>query len=971
MNTFLNYIARDIIKKYGSNLSRVAVVFPNKRASLFLNEELARLSGKPIWSPAYITISDLFRRHSSRQVGDPIKLICDLHKVFTACTGSEETLDEFYGWGQLLIADFDDIDKNMADAKKVFANLKDVHELDDVSYLSDDQREMLKKFFSNFSEDHDSELKRRFLSLWSHFNDIYDLFNESLARQGIAYEGALYRQVVEMQQIDFEYDTYLFVGFNMMQKVELCLCDRLMEEGKARFYWDFDDYYIHHEAGTYIRQYLPHYPNELDLHDAGIYQNFSKSKKVTFVDAATENIQARYVCDWLKDGRRYRDGRKTAVVMADEKLLNAVVHSLPDEVENVNVTTGYPLDQAPVSSFVEVLIQLQTTGRKGSDRYRLHEVNVALRHPYVRYMSDHIETVFTEINEKHRRFYLSRQDLSFVPVCDENGKVKGTEQDEGLSLLFRDIEAPTQKETVMKLCNWLADVLQWTGRHAGQEQDALLQESVFRMYTLVNRLSGLMVSGDLEIDVRTFQRLLAQLVRSTSIPFHGEPVIGIQVMGILETRNLDFEHVLLLSCNEGNMPKGVNDASFIPYSIRKAYGLTTVDNKVAIYAYYFHSLLQRAGDVTLVYNKSTGSGQTGEMSRFMLQLLVESPFRIQQISLQAGKRPVILQPRAIEKDEAVLNKLDHIRKLSPTAINKFIRCPLSFFYRYIADIKEPDETEEDEIDNRIFGNIFHRSAELFYDKFGEGATVQKDQIEEYLGHPEQLDVIVDKAFAEKLFNIPEGTTGFKPEYNGLQYINREVIIDYLKQLLRIDAQLAPFEILGLEKRVSAEMPVKTRQGVRSIKIGGFIDRLDRIASSGSDREGRIRVIDYKTGNVPQSRINKIEDVFATDRIQQRHSDYFLQSFLYALIVRQNPDLDRDQLPVGPALLFIQHAGGKDYDPTLSIGKDKVTDIKAYAGEYKSLLTEVLEQIYDPAAAFLPAEDRSRCQNCPYLKLCGK
>ncbi|HAT61722.1 MAG TPA: nuclease [Prevotella sp.] len=970
MNTFLNYIAKDIIKKYGTNLSRIAVVFPNKRASLFLNEELARLSDKPIWSPAYITISDLFRRHSNRQVGDPIKLICDLYKVFTLCTGSEETLDEFYGWGQLLIADFDDIDKNMADAKKVFANLKDIHELDDVSYLSDDQREMLKKFFSNFSEDHDSELKRRFLSLWSHFYKIYDLFNERLTGQGIAYEGALYRQVVEMPQIDFEYDTYLFVGFNMMQKVELSLCDRLMKEGKAKFYWDFDDYYIHSEAGTYIRQYLLHYPNELDNHDAAIYQNFSKAKKVTFVDAATENIQARYVSDWLKTDCRYEDGRNTAVVMADEKLLNAVIHSLPDEIKNVNVTTGYPLAQAPVSSFVNVLIQLQTIGRVDhSDRYRLHEVNMILRHPYICYMSDNSNGIFTEINEKHRKFYPSRRDLSNIIVYDEKGNAKGTEQDEGLSLLFCDIDAPTQKEMALKLCNWLGDVLQWAGHHIGENGDALLQESVFRTYTLINRLSGLMTSGDLDIDIRTFQRLLTQLIQSTSIPFHGEPVIGIQVMGILETRNLDFDHVLLLSCNEGNLPKGVNDASFIPYSIRKAYGLTTVDNKVAIFAYYFHSLLQRAGDVTLVYNHSTGNGQTGEMSRFMLQLLVESPFHIQQISLQAGKQPVILQPEAIEKDEITLSKLDNINVLSPTAINKFLRCPLSFFYRYIADIKEPDEAEEDQIDNRIFGNIFHRSAELFYDKFGEGATVQKDQIEEYLRHPEQLDVIVDKAFSEKLFNIPEKTTGFKPEYNGLQYINREVIIDYLKQLLKIDIQLAPFEILGLEKNVSTEMPVKTRKGLQNIKISGFIDRLDRVVSPGAG--DRIRVIDYKTGNVPQSQVNKIEEIFATDRIQQRHSDYFLQSFLYALIVRQDPNLDKGHLPVGPALLFIQHAGAKDYDPTLSIGKNKVIDIQEYAEDYKIFLTGVLQQIYDPAIAFLPTEDRTRCQNCPYHKLCGK
>ena len=322
MKTFLQYIAQDIISKYGTNLSRIAVVFPNKRASLFLNEELARLADKPLWSPSYITISDLFRRHSKLQAGDPIKLICDLHKVFCSCTGSSESLDEFYGWGQLLIADFDDIDKNMADADKVFANLKDIHELDDVTYLTDEQKEMLQKFFSNFSEEHNTKLKERFLSLWSHFDDIYHQFNTRLIEQGIAYEGALYRKVVEDADIEFNFDTYLFVGFNMMQKVELSLCDRLQKQGKAKFYWDYDDYYMQTEAGTYIRQYLAHYPNELDNTNSNIYHNFARPKQVTYISAATENIQARYVSEWLKANNRIEAGRRTAVVMADEALLN-------------------------------------------------------------------------------------------------------------------------------------------------------------------------------------------------------------------------------------------------------------------------------------------------------------------------------------------------------------------------------------------------------------------------------------------------------------------------------------------------------------------------------------------------------------------------------------------------------------------------------------------------------------------------
>ena len=600
MKAFLKYVARDILEKYGNNLSDIAVVFPNKRAALFLNESLARLTDHPIWSPSYITISDLFRKHSTLKVGDPIKLVCDLHKTFVACTGIDETLDHFYGWGQLLITDFDDIDKNMAEAEKLFANLSNIHELDDISYLTEEQKTLIKKFFSNFNDDHNSELKKRFLQLWSHFLDIYKQFNMRLEEQGLAYEGALYRKVVNDENIKFRHKKYLFVGFNMMQVVERKLCDRLMKEGKAHFYWDYDDYYMqnNHEAGHYIREYLKYYPNELndmpphDLRD--IYHNFDNNKDITYISASTENIQARYVNQWLKEKKRYKYGKKVAIVLADEGLLQSVIHSLPtnedikslpDYSENdqlsYNITLGYPLQQTPFYSLLQQLIKLQGVGHpKHSNNYRLHNVLMVLRHPYTRYISQNYSKLLSALDEQ-KQFYPTRQFLSM-------------DGDEGLSLLFKDLgETATENEYNLRLIQYLLEILKTIGVNSKEQDDPLFQESLFRTYTLLNRLQELIQTGDLAVDCITLERLIQQLIQSTSIPFHGEPAEGIQVMGVLETRNLDFEHILVLSCNEGKLPKGVTDASFIPYSLRKAYGLTTVDNKVAIYAYYFHSLLQR------------------------------------------------------------------------------------------------------------------------------------------------------------------------------------------------------------------------------------------------------------------------------------------------------------------------------------------------------------------------------------------
>ena len=982
MKTFLEYVAQDIIEKYGNDLSHIAVVFPNKRASLFLNDALARLVNKPLWSPTYITISDLFRQQSKVNVADPIKLVCDLYKTYIECTGREESLDKFYGWGQLMITDFDDIDKNMADAKLVFANMKDIHELDDISFLSDEQKKILKRFFANFSDDQNSELKKRFLQLWSHFGDIYERFNERLNAQNLAYEGALYRKVVEKYELDLKYDTYLFVGFNMMQKVELRLCDRLMKEGKAKFYWDFDKYYMkNNEAGHYIAQYLKYYPNELNINNGRIYDNMSKDKDITYISASTENIQARYICDWLRTNNRINAGRRTAIVMADESLLPTVIYCLPPEVEKVNITTGFPLAQTPVSSLVEQMIALQTQGYKAdSGRFRLHWVNMILHHPFAGYISDGIASVLENLNT-YKRFYLSSRD------CCEYKSNDGIVSDEALKMLFSELDG-----SIGGMTHWILNVLKMIGINYHRMlknkvidgKDPLFQESLFRMYTLINRLAGLIEAGDLDVDINTYQKLINQLVASTTIPFHGEPAVGIQIMGVLETRNLDFDHVLVLSCNEGNMPKGVNDASFIPYNIRKAYDLTTVDHKVAIYAYYFNRLLQRASDITLAYNNSTNDGQTGEMSRFMLQLMVESKHQVKRENLVAKQMPVMKRMQSIEKDETVMERLNSFKRLSPTALNKYIACQQQFFYRYIADIKENVNEDEDAVDNRTFGNIFHRACQLYYLKFAKPEDyretvnangerdvelvnpimVTKGEIENTLKQSGYIERIVDDAFRELLFKVDQNT---KIEYNGLQYINRQVIIDYLRQLLKIDMDIAPLNIVGLEKKVYAKFEFDSQDGKRQLELGGSIDRLDEVFKDGRPR---LRVIDYKTGANNSMNVKSVEEIFSGENLKN-HTDYFLQTMLYSYIVREDIHLDIDDAPVSPSLLFIQHAGQENYDPTLEINKEKIWDIRQYADEYKDFIEKLLTDIYNPNLYFEPTEDTKRCALCPYAKLCGK
>ena len=975
--TFLESVARDLIGKYGHDLSRTAVVFPNKRASLFLNEALARLSGRPIWSPAYITISELFRAHSDLKVGDPIKLICDLYKSYVDCTGSDETLDHFFGWGQVMLADFDDIDKNMADAEKVFSNVRDIHELDDVSYIDPEQAEIIRRFFSNFSEEKNTELKRRFLDMWCHFHDIYLQFNQRLREQGLAYEGALYREVAGNDGIDYRYDRYVFVGFNVLQRVEQRIFDRLKRLDKAVFYWDFDTYYIshNHEAGHYIASYLADYPNELDIDDGSVYDNFKREKDITYVSAPTEDIQARYASQWLRQNHRIADGKQTAVVMCNEGLLQTVIHCIPDEADKVNITTGYPLDQSPLCSLVDLLFDLRTDGyvvAKG--RYRIKQVNAILRHPYARLITASHGQLWHALNEENKRFYPSADDL----VIDEDTEV-----------LFGLLPEDDKKTSNRDIIRWIQRILRLIAHHSreggqqGQDKAApLFQESLFKLYTILNRLADLIEHGDLTVDLITLRRLLDQVVRSTSIPFHGEPAIGIQFMGVLETRNLDFKHLLVLSCNEGNMPKGVNDTSFIPYSIRKAHGLTTIDNKVAIYAYYFHRLLQRARDITLVYNDSANETSTGEMSRFMLQLLAESGLPIRRMSLRAEMSAGQLQKVAIEKTPDVM-KILHRRfdracnpsqtspLLTPTAINVYNRCPLQFYYRYVAGINPQLSEEDDEkIDNATFGNIFHNAAQAIYERLcdgGKNMLFDKRLLESLYSSDGYLSGVLSEMFNQELFNIPADSK-FQPSYNGLQLINFKVILAYLKQLVKVDTQLAPFSILGLETEV--KRPMTVGKGDRSFQttIGGRIDRLDCVDDAGGN--ARIRVIDYKTGGRKMTKHLAHVDAIFDGTGEACHADYYLQTFLYASIVRHDPQINPGEVAVSPSLLFIQHASVADYDPTLIMDSKRILDIADHEQRFNELLQLNVDEIFDDSIPFSPG-DAVKCDTCPFRPLCGQ
>lgn len=957
METFLKQVAHDLYNKTEGNFTKVAIVFPNKRASLFFNEYLAQESDRPIWSPTYVSISELFRQSSDLSIADPIKLVCDLYKVFQKATGSKETLDDFYFWGEMLIADFDDADKNMADTHALFSNLKDLNELmDNYDFLEEGQKEALSQFFHNFSINQVTELKQRFISMWNVLGDIYTEYKALLESQSIAYEGMLYRQVIE--QLDVEalpYNKYIFVGFNVLNKVEHTLFKKLNEAGKAMFYWDYDTFYLNktpHEAGEFIRRNLRDFPSELP---ASFFDNLNQPKEVTFIESPTENGQVRYLPQWIRENLTSQE-KETAVVLCNEALLQPVLHALPDNVKHINITMGFPLSQTPAYSFVNALMELHTSGyNPNNGRYLFAEVISVLKHPYTRQLSPEAEKLEQTLTRDNR----------FYPLPSE------LKQDNVLELLF------TPRRNNLDLCSMLSEALkevaviyqQQTASHS-DAFDQLYRESLFKTYTLVNRFHTLIESKELNVQAGTFQRLLTRVMSSSSIPFHGEPAIGMQVMGVLETRNLDFRHLIMLSVNEGQLPKAGGDSSFIPYNLRKAFGMTTIDHKIAVYAYYFYRLMQRAEKVTLVYNTATDGINRGELSRFMLQFLIEWGYPVLRKQLEAAQSPQDSTPIIIEKTPDVMERMKSVfdirnnpkALISPSALNCYLDCPLKFYYKYVALLSAPDEVTAD-IDSAKFGSIFHYAAEHIYkDLTAHGKLISRENLETLLKDEVRLQTYVDNGFKELFFNLPPNE---QPEYNGIQLINSAVIVKYIQQLLRNDLRYAPFTFVGSEQRIFENIEICTSTGDIQSRIGGIIDRIDSKGES-------LRIVDYKTGGDADTPAN-VQSLFIPDK---KRSNYVFQTFLYASIVCKKLREKNDSRLVAPALLYIHRAASENYSPVIQMGeprkpKEPVDNFAQYEGDFRENLKTLLEDIFNPDVSFTQTEIEDKCAYCDFKALCKK
>ncbi len=960
MEPFLKTVAEDLYSKYGAQgggLADITVVFPNRRARLFFDDWLSVCSQQPVWSPQYTTIEELFQSQSNLRAADRIEMVTLLHKIYQEVLHTDESLDSFWSWGELMLADFDDVDRNLAPADQLFSLLREQRELSDTSFLTEEQRKALEQFFGEMKNAQPTQLREHYQAVWSVLGNIYERFGKLLSDKGIGYNGMIQRRVIA--NLDTERLTaskYAFVGFNSLDGAERELFRAIQKAGKALFYWDYDPAYTEssllHEAGRFLRDNLKEFPNELPRN---LFDGMHKAS-LTIVEASTDNAQARFIPQWLGSLSVEKAGKETAIVLADENLLQPVLHSIPQErINNVNITMGYQLSETSLYSLVNALIDMQRLAAKNKGRFSIQSLSRVLGNPMTAALSADAPRILEQLRASRRMFPDTTELL--------NSKE--------LAVMFS-----TATDNI-SLLQYLQDVLKALVPVIRERDDDTLfqplnQESLYRIYTQINRLYSLMESGGLDISTETLCRLIRSVLATTTVPFHGEPAVGMQIMGLIETRNLDFKNVLLLSAQEGALPKSGQSASFIPYNIRLAFGLTTMQDKSAVSSYNFHHLLQRAENVTMVYNGNAdakGIGK-GQISRYLLQLIV-SGASINRITLKTDRQDTDAEPISIAKTPAVLEELcrrydysDPKTFLSPSALNRYMNCPLQFYLAQIAGLKKPNDTDT-EIDFAMFGTLFHKSAELAYNYLAsDGKTITAAAIDSLLKDGNRLEGFVQEAFKEDYF---ARKTVQKADYSGTQSINYDVILKYLRQVLRMDMELyAPFSYVGSEDegyQHVIEVPDPLNAGsMKQIRLKGIIDRMD-------SKDGILRIVDYKTGT-DKGHPKSMDALFPPTDAKHRMSQAF-QIFYYAYIMSFQPEFSRYRL--APTLLYTRSSSKPTADDIYySVGGNTIMDFTAqYGQEFEEKLKGIISEIFNPDIPFEPTDDKEACSRCDFSNLCGR
>lgn len=959
MREFLHELAEQVYKEQ-KQLDKVTLVFPNRRAILYFRKHLTSLLKKPAFAPELLTIEEFIGKFSSYQVPDKLVLIKKLFHIYSdamkglSAKEATQSFSDFFFWGEMLLRDFEEVDKYMVEASQLFVDLSNQKEIETIfEFLSEEQVAFLKEFWGNF-EEHPSANKDQFLRIWRALETVYTEFRLSLMKENCAYMGLIHREVAEAllrgeelpSLAHYKDRSLVFAGFNALTLAEEKVISWFVEHTDATVVWDADAYYVNNnaqEAGTFFREYQKHtvlgktFPDQIT---SNFQKKISNQTTVHVIGAAQPigqvKVMAQVLSEQLQNGWKPEE---TLIVLPDEKMLLPVLHSIPQAVSKLNVTMGFPLASSPMFNFVELLFELQLTVKEEGFHHR--PVLALLQHPYVAALSgDQTNTA---------RKSILKQNWVHIP----------TTFFETSTDLFKSIFKQVQTN---ELLAYFQRIIQQIGESSSV--DDLGKEYAFYFYTFLNRLHD-SLSDELKTkennrkkEIKSFQRLFQQLARVEKIPFAGEPLEGLQIMGVLETRNLDYKNVLILSLNEGSLPSGSSKGSYIPYNLRKAYGLPTAMHQDAMYAYLFYRVLQRAENIHLFYNTETDALGQGEMSRYLQQLIFESGLNVKEQVVHNTIQPQALQPISIPTNDEILFTLSKLSRgngrskgISPSAINTYLECKLKFYFKYIAGIREPDEIEED-LDNRIVGDFLHKVIERFYKGVQHkkrSFTIEAIDLENY---EEDINKILEAVFREAY-----GLNDQKPlEYKGQRLVVREIVKRFTEQIIDFDKKYAPFDLIALE-REGLVVDVKIDHAPFTISLTGIVDRVDK-------KGNVVRVVDYKTGK-DELNFASIDSLF--DRSGKRNKAAF-QTLLYALLFRQelkNPD----EIKLVPGLINRKNLFDTSFQFGLRLGKERVENALPLLPEFEEALRKMLEELYSPEGVFDQTPLVETCTYCEFKSIC--
>jgi len=817
MQLFLDRLVSHILLNHGRNLNVICIVLPTKRAGVFVQKSLASQLSKTLWAPRIITINDFIKEHSEEIIPDQLVNLFELYDVYkTIERENAEPFHQFAKWGEALLADFNEIDRYMVDTVQFFSNLTSIQEIENWSF--------------NVQELSDGQ--KKYLDFWKKIGVYYNAFNSQLSLKGMTTGGNAYRSIAEnIGELKVKDEKIYFAGFNALSKSEETIIHYLVEHKKAEVLWDVDRYYLDestHEAGLFFRRIKKKW--KLDkLNWENDY--LLKDKKEIKIFGAPHNMgQVKIAGEILKKiASSNKDLNRTALVLADEKLLDPVLFSIPKEIQHINITMGYPLGNTSFMGLIENVFDLHL-GRNEKNQFYYKDLGKVFQHPWVK----------ASLGKKKNSFnvYVSRTNAIYFNAIevDELGFTE-------LSFLFR-----TWKKKPTDIIEMLVDLIDYFKTFFVEQKNNEIQlEQLYECSKIVKKLTTILSEYDEVKTVSAFRSVFFQAIRSSTLSFFGEPLKGLQLMGMLETRALDFENLIILSVNENILPKGKVENSFIPFDLRKAFGLPTYKERDAIFANHFYRLLHRAKNAYLVYNLQKDDFGSGEKSRFITQLLheleVKNPnakvsHRLLDVPVPQKKENKTI----VKQNKSTLNELDKLvqKGLSPSALNTFINCSLDFYYKYLLGLREQEVLEE-EIEVSSLGTFIHGVLEDFYQPF-IGKNILEQDVKKMIKNTEKA--------TRHHFLTKFRAADFKYGKNHLSF---QMAIKSIQRFLAAEMELLrnsgeKLIVLGLEMELKAPLEIVVEGQKRQVFIAGKADRIDQL-------NGQVRIIDYKTGGTKRAEIN--------------------------------------------------------------------------------------------------------------------